>query len=391
MSKYFLLAFLFVGCCALNDRPIVGILFQEVDDEVKEYGESYLMSAYVTWVEESGGRVVPIKVGEDEAYYKDLFDKINGVLLPGGAVRIDNSAYEVAAEYLYKYAIKANDNGDYFPIWGTCLGMEELTFLTAKKDIMTQCSSENITVPLNFVRDFKESKLYKNAPEDAIRILKNEHVTSNFHTNCITPKVHENNYKLSNFYKILSTNIDRHGIEFVSSMEAYDYPIYGLQFHPEKNNFMFSTNKNIPHTYHAIRISQYFSNFFINETRKNNHKFPTIKEEAAALINNLRTIMLPPPAMHEDYFLPINKKSATETKSSFNDQFSLGTKKESLVSIAGAKSVAIWMGIAISCIVVIVLVLKIKTSHGKNTSEYVKLKSDETFLFGSNEQRSSLA
>lgn len=29
--------------------------------------------------------------------------------------------------------------------------MEELTYLTADKDLMTKCSSENITEPLNFV------------------------------------------------------------------------------------------------------------------------------------------------------------------------------------------------------------------------------------------------
>lgn len=381
MSIYLLFSFLFIGCFALNDRPIVGVLFQETDDEIKNYGESYIMSAYVTWVEESGGRAVPIRIGEEESYYKDIFSKINGVLLPGGAVRIDKSAYEVAAHYLYNYAIEANDNGDYFPIWGTCLGMEELTYLTASEDLMTKCSSQNMTEPLNFVPDYKTSKLYRNAPADAIRILERERVTANFHTNCVTPKKHRRNSKLRNFYRILSTNTDKKGIEFVSSMEAYDYPIYGLQFHPEKNNFMFSTNKNIPHTYHAIRISQYFSNFFINETRKNNHKFSSIEEESAALINNIKTVMLPPPDMHEDYFLPIRRKTQIkheDTSSSFvNEQLSIGTKKESLVSVAGAKSVALWLGIAVSCIVIIVLIVKIKTSHLGKGSGYVQLKNDE--------------
>jgi len=26
--------------------------------------------------------------------------------------------------HLYKLAIKANDEGEYFPVWGTCLGFE---------------------------------------------------------------------------------------------------------------------------------------------------------------------------------------------------------------------------------------------------------------------------
>lgn len=58
-------------------------------------------------------------------------------------------------------------------------------------------------------------------------------------------------------------------------------------------------------------------------------------------------------------------------------ELSIGTKKESLVSVAGAKSVALWLGIAVSCIVIIVLIVKIKTSHSGKGSGYVQLKNDE--------------
>lgn len=62
--------------------------------------------------------------------------------------------------------------------------------------------------------------MYRNAPADAIRILERERVTANFHTNCVTPKKHGRNSKLRNFYRILSTNTDKKGIQFVSSMEG---------------------------------------------------------------------------------------------------------------------------------------------------------------------------
>ena len=46
---------------------------------------------------------------------------------------------------------------------------------------------------------------------------------------------------------------------------AFDYPFYGVQWHPEKNNFEWSLNENIPHSDHATVISQTAANFFVQE------------------------------------------------------------------------------------------------------------------------------
>ena len=35
-------------------------------------------------------------------------------------------------------------------------------------------------------------------------------------------------------YRLLAVNADRKGSEYVSAVEAFDHPIYGLQWHPEK-------------------------------------------------------------------------------------------------------------------------------------------------------------
>jgi gamma-glutamyl hydrolase len=97
--------------------------------------------------------------------------------------------------------------------------------------------------------------------------------------------------KLDQFFKILSTNKDQtnHSLTYVSTMEAYNYPIYGVQWHPEKNQFEYVLNakhENTPHHYNAIIISQYMANFFVNESRKNNNRFPDIEKESQALIYN---------------------------------------------------------------------------------------------------------
>lgn len=44
---------------------------------------------------------------------------------------------------------QANDAGDYFPIWGTCMGMQLLTVLVAGENLLTKTPAENLALPLN--------------------------------------------------------------------------------------------------------------------------------------------------------------------------------------------------------------------------------------------------
>jgi gamma-glutamyl hydrolase len=43
-------------------------------------------------------------------------------------------------------------------------------------------------------------------------------------------------------------------------------------------------NEGINHSAEAVAVSQYTANFFVNQARKNNHKFSSYQEEEAALI-----------------------------------------------------------------------------------------------------------
>lgn len=44
-----------------------------------------------------------------------------------------------------------NDEGDYFPVWGTCLGFELLTYIDSDRvDHREKCSSENQPLALDF-------------------------------------------------------------------------------------------------------------------------------------------------------------------------------------------------------------------------------------------------
>lgn len=276
-------------CCTWgyhNDRPIIGVLAQETDSESKHYGDTYIPAAYFKYVEMGGARAVPIFVKKGQAYYDHIFSSINGVLFPGGGVNILTSEYAKAAQILYRSAIKANQNGDYFPLWGTCLGFQLLTALATGKDLMTEFDAENLMLPLNFSDGYKDSRLYGNLPDDVFHYLSKENVTTNYHHYGITPTDFQFSVDLTKYFRILSTNVDRNGKEFVSTIEGINYPIYGTQWHPEKPNFIWNIQDNINHGPDAIRVAQYAANFLVGEARKNGHRFNTIQEEIDALIEN---------------------------------------------------------------------------------------------------------
>ena len=75
------------------------------------------------------------------------------LLIPGGSASIEDSGYSRAGSLLYDLAIEANNGGDFFPIWGTCLGFEFLSYVSAgNKNLLTACNSDDRALPLNFKR-----------------------------------------------------------------------------------------------------------------------------------------------------------------------------------------------------------------------------------------------
>ena len=73
------------------------------------------------------------------------------ILLPGGAVSFSDSDFAKAGRFLYKLAVDANDKGNYFPIWGTCLGFEFLLYTAAgSQEIRADCGAWNVVNRLKF-------------------------------------------------------------------------------------------------------------------------------------------------------------------------------------------------------------------------------------------------
>uniref|UniRef100_A0A674B4W2 folate gamma-glutamyl hydrolase n=1 Tax=Salmo trutta TaxID=8032 RepID=A0A674B4W2_SALTR len=275
----------------VNNRPIIGILTQEVEDDVmKPFGKTYIPASYVKYIESAGSRVLPIRLTQSTDEYENIFKSINGLLLIGGSSDLETSDFAKvsgAAEPLFTSVhLIANDAGDSFPIWGTCLGMQLLTCLVAGENLLTKTTAENMALPLNLTKEAHSSQMFQGFPIDVMKALSQEALTGNFHQYGVTVKTFKENEKLQSFFSILSTNTAENGAIFVSTMEGRTYPFYGVQWHPEVNRFQWDPKLNFPHSSDAVRVASLLAEFFVNEGRRSLHHFDQPEEEAVSLIYN---------------------------------------------------------------------------------------------------------
>jgi gamma-glutamyl hydrolase len=234
---------------------------------------------------------VPINYYADEKELDSVFNSVNGIFFTGG-----DAEFPKSAQYMFDKVVAANDAGDFMPLWGTCMGFEWLLMSASRNAAILdpksgQMDAYNYSIPLDFTKAATDSKLFASADADVMRILGSQNVTMNNHHYGIWTEHFRSEEKLNSFFNILSTNNDRNGDNFVSTIEAFKYPIFGSQWHPEKNAYEWGKTNGIPneainHSPEAVKIAQYTSNFFVSQARQSSHKFPSAAAEEAALIYN---------------------------------------------------------------------------------------------------------
>lgn len=278
-------------CDVKSDQPIIAVLAQAIPNT--DDRRSFIAASYVKNIESAGGRVVPIPTSFPPAKVTQIFRYVNGLLMPGGFAKLRTSTYYKNAELIYELAIKEKQEGDYFPIWAICRGFEILTCKVAQDiNILSSCEARDVAMPLNFTSEAINSRLFHDMSPSFYKNVEKEEVTYHLHKLGIRSDTFDSNNKLKQFFRVLSTNLDRFGVEFLSTIEARLYPFYCLMWHPEKINYEFkrTRQKNIPRTPNALQLTHYMSTFFVNEARKSKHRFPSSKLEDEYLIYRHSTI-----------------------------------------------------------------------------------------------------
>jgi gamma-glutamyl hydrolase len=268
--RLWLLWFCFVAPCCFcraESSPVIGILAQprSTTDDL------YIAASYVKWLEAGGARSIPIPYDtSDSELLDDLFDQIDAFFLPGGAT----ANLSFAVEYMLDKAIESNRKGQYFPVWGTCLGFEFLVrHMGQSNDILQDgFEAENVSLPLEYVLPvglYREEKIYK--------IVTEQNVTLNNHKFGLDIAAFWQNTALQAVWKVTSINRDLRGRPFVSTLEPASarLPFYGVQYHPEKNAFEYATYpgtdipyERINHSEAAVEFSLFVARFVVDLARQ---------------------------------------------------------------------------------------------------------------------------
>jgi len=218
-----------------NEFPLIGVISQTLDpymaDDPRFDGySSYIMLDYVRFVEANGARIVPIINGEDEDVIREKLRHVNGVLMPGG----DGHYYDTG-KFVFEEIKKMNDQGEFFPLWGTCLGYEYMAAYTADagQDIWGNYTIHQVSLPLEFTLPPESTRMFGGLGKKAYEFSKKNY-TYNSHDYAVGPETYKSDVGLKDFWSVTSTSSLNDGRKFVASIESFKYPFFATQFHPER-------------------------------------------------------------------------------------------------------------------------------------------------------------
>ncbi|KAJ7549004.1 hypothetical protein O6H91_07G036200 [Diphasiastrum complanatum] len=276
-----------------NLRPLIGILSQPGDgdgykiidslapNDPRRFNLSYIAASYVKFVEAGGARAVPLIYNEpEESLSKE-------VVLVCKLVPFTTLPRSYSSVWPAQMALRANDEGDYFPVFGTCLGYELLSVIVSQDHhLMEEFKALAQPAPLLFSSDLaKQQSMFSWFPEDILQKITHENLAMENHKWGVSPEKWSATGPLADFFEVLTTTPDQENKLYVSTIQGRKYPVTGVQWHPEKNAFEWGI-ATIPHSLEAIEITQSVANFLVSEARKSSHSPSSMEEEDALLIYN---------------------------------------------------------------------------------------------------------
>jgi gamma-glutamyl hydrolase len=216
-----------------------------------KYGDTHIMKQYVDWFEERGVRVIPIPY--DTTQHEKYFHMVNGLLIPGGETTfiMKNKTFVDSVTKFFELSLKQDE---YFPIWGTCFGFELLMFLIGNFSKLKYYPARGF-YPLHITPAGYVSRMFRSFSPRYLHYLEHNKSCNNNHEYGISTSDFMKNEHLRRFYNVLATSVADNDKEYVAAIEAKYYPIYGVQWHPERQ-----------------KTTGHFVDFFIGELKKNKHK-----------------------------------------------------------------------------------------------------------------------
>jgi len=279
--------------------------FQSVIPSSKRY---VLNQITVSFIYLAGLDIYPIYPDLSPDEIRNILTKVNGVLLPGGMTNVVQpnpesndeslfvySRYAKAAKIILEEAKRINNRGNYFPVFGICLGFQSM--IAAETNDMNIVEKKDVglgyNATLEYTIDSVDSRLLSSIPRYLIDYMGRVKTTNNFHEYMVDYEKFMDDPLLKRMYKVLSLSKSKdETVSFISMIEGIDYPFYGFQFHPEfaihayyPKSIVSYPNKNI-----AAEIAREIMELIRTKVSKNTHKIE--KDEDKLLANTQVTITL---------------------------------------------------------------------------------------------------
>lgn len=204
----------------------------------------------------------------------DKLSRVNGVVFPGG-----DGDYLDYGRFVFNAIRQINDNGTYLPLWGTCMGYENMVSYVSVDgwNVLDVYNLDSASLTLEFTKDPSETKLYSWLGPEA-RLFEDHNVTYNSHHWSMNPDKFNTDKGLSDMFKLTAISHMPDGRPIVASVESDRYPFIGTQFHPEKPTRIFKEDQAVNHSWVSIQLNKHFSEYFVYQARRNGNSYGTYSE-----------------------------------------------------------------------------------------------------------------
>jgi len=273
---------------ARHKEPVIGI-FTTPSDFEKEFAArdySYVKHSYAEMIEEGGGRPVIIPWDATEEDLMSLLKSVSGILFTGGDAELTKddgntgkktlSRYTLRVKQVIDYVVKKNDEGIHLPVLSICQGPQAISMaISEDPELFNGFDHEGKNDTLWFGEEGRNSRLFSLYPEKLFKHLEENPIMYFQHQFGIKPEVMSNHPRLKDFFNIISLANDTNEEVFVAAIEAKNYPIYGVQYHPENTLQAYRKSKGeIDRNNDDYQSILNIAKFFIKEADKCTHKYP---------------------------------------------------------------------------------------------------------------------
>ena len=187
-------------------------------------GKSHVMRSYVDWLEREGVQVVPVPF--DTPHVELYYEILHGLVIPGGDTpfAIKQTPLLKTVQHFLELGMR---QGEYFPILGICFGMELLMALIGGFRTFEPIVDHGQR-GLAWTREGTASAFYRALGPAAKQDTEQNHEFG------ISPQRFQANVRLRRFFSVLATATNPKQEEYVAVIQGRKWPIYGMIFHPER-------------------------------------------------------------------------------------------------------------------------------------------------------------